>query len=683
MLRTKSKTHMREARALFDDHRSENASDPVISSTFPNHIGEPLLGESLLGYVARVGTANNRTLLSQVLRLAYPDLALGANLPFSDVGLQPLARLLDAPTGALEQMRYNRSADMAFARRTARLNENEVPRKFLSTGHRRISPKTLSQHGYHRAIWDLLPLYCCVESGERLIDRCSCGTILTWRTNDLTICGNPLCRVDLRDISPPRVSTEELEKIRFLGELFSHEVGLRRAAMARIPKFFFDLSTSDLLDLIILFGVARTDPLGLIAKRRRSSLCNGNFTSWEPSDLVGGIEVLLGFPKTFEELLDLTISRAADRPGRGSLSKYLGVLVELTEPKPFPESIVSKFKTLIPDSLNRREQIALNPRVKTTSPKYASDTISIREACKRHKLSYARIAALTPLPGFLKSENSGRGMPVLLDAGKVADAVQRFNELVSLSGAAAELGTTVPILRRLIAEGFIAVADGPEVAMRLSRSEDNGTPEYFLRRTLQEFVAAIESRAVALKEPARLMYGTINIPNRLFIALKGILRGKIAVGIDPKAHKPMHRLMVDESEFRSFACAEVENLEELVSMDRAKDILKLKWSVAKELLEKTGTKLIETNSFRTVKRVDVCRIAEKYISGGEAAELLGASARHLPAYLARFGVSPAIILQTRNAAFYDRHEFYSKAERLFVQPEKSRRTSKRKSVKKS
>src|SRR5664280_2272348 len=149
-----------------------------------------------------------------------PNSMLGNSLPFVNIDLQPMARLFDLPITALEQGCYTQLGDTTLARRTAYLNGNAVPRKLLSTARRRISPKTLLQFGYHHAIWDLLPLCCCVESGERLIDRCSCGTILTWTTNNLTNCGNPLCRVDLRDISPSCVSPDELDKIQFLGELF-------------------------------------------------------------------------------------------------------------------------------------------------------------------------------------------------------------------------------------------------------------------------------------------------------------------------------------------------------------------------------------------------------------------------------------------------------------------------------
>jgi hypothetical protein len=340
---SRNKYKLPDARALFLDDGIE--AGVTNARAFPVQLDPPSRDESLLSYVARVGTENGRYFLNQVLRISFPDQLPAYGLPFSGIDLQPLSVLLGVPLDLLEARLYIGPSRMTSPRKVAYLNGQEVPRKLISTARRRIAPNSIASNGYHRSAWDLLPLTCCVESGEKLIDRCSCGKALTWRNNDFVACGDPSCLIDIRELTPGFVKQEQLDRIRFLGRLFSPNEQDRRVATLQIPVGLSDLSTAELLELIILFGVAHSDPVGKIARRRRSSLCNGNFSSWTTDELVAGIEVLLGFPASFESFLDKMIESAPHRSGRGSLEKYIGVLTELREPKPFSPRIVRKFKS--------------------------------------------------------------------------------------------------------------------------------------------------------------------------------------------------------------------------------------------------------------------------------------------------------------------------------------------------
>jgi hypothetical protein len=103
--------------------------------------------------------------------------------------------------------------------------------------------------------------------------------------------------------------------------------------------------------------------------------------------------------------------------------------------------------------------------------------------------------------------------------------------------------------------------------------------------------------------------------------------------------------------------------------------LRLKWSVANELLERSGVHILKVS--RRVRRFDVFKIAERYISGGDTAKLLGTLPRHIQQHVAHLGIQPAITLETRGAVFYDRQEIFRKCGHLFVEADARRVTATR------
>lgn len=676
-------TNWLDARGLFLDDPVEGKQRET--RPFPVQLEFPYPHESLLSYVARVGTENGRDYLDQVLRISFPGQLIGCSLPFSGIDLEPLSQLLNVPLDILRAKLYTGPSNAASPRRVAWLNGQEIPRKCLSTGRRRIAPMSVAEHGYHRSIWDVLPLTCCVETGEKLIDRCVCGRILTWGKNNLQNCGDPACRFDLRETIASFVEPEQLRQIRVLASLYSPNVKEQQAARRQIPAELSDLSSAELLELIILFAVARSDPIGSIARRRRMSLCNGNFVSWTTEELVAGIEIVLGFPAKFDELLDMMIERAPERPGRWSCEKYVGVLIELTEQKPFSVRVVNKFRSYIPDALNRRSSVTLNTKVKTREPKYLHDTISITEACKRYRLyglNYNRISKLTKVPGFVKTPGGLArmpGVPVLLDARQVGGAVQRFWDLVSFSNAALEMGLSVTNLRRIISDGFLSYADGPEVALCWRGKSSIRPASYLYRSRIKALFEQIEAKARKLMQPVHLVNGVAKVPDGTYLGLKAVLEGKISVGVDTNQTSAVHRLLVEESEFRSYAYSKVPKgvCGDTITLQMATEILKLRWSVARELLERSGI-YIEKNGgrksvkSRRVRRVDVLRIAEAYISEEAAAEFLSTFPGRVGRRVSRLGVRPILILEKSGAVFYDRHEIFRKCECVFARLEASR-----------
>jgi hypothetical protein len=71
------------------------------------------------------------------------------------------------------------------------------------------------------------------------------------------------------------------------------------------------------------------------------------------------------------------------------------------------------------------------------------------------------------VPGLLRTEGRGHGVPVLLDARQVDETIKRFRDLVPVTNAAMEVGLTLTNMQRLVSDGFLSYAVGPEVEMCL------------------------------------------------------------------------------------------------------------------------------------------------------------------------------------------------------------------------
>src|ERR1700722_4344848 len=199
--------------------------------------------------------------------------------------------------------------------------------------------------------------------------------------------------------------------------------------------------------------------------------------------------------------------------------------------------------------------------------------------------------------------------------------------------AARQMGLTLTNLQRLVSDGFLSYADGPEVEM-CSRAKMRWKPASYIRHNeINALIESVEAKATRLKEPVRLVNGTVRMPDGAYLGLKAIIEGRITVGVDTKKLKPMQRLLVEESEFRSYVFSKVPHLadSDIISLQRAREILRLKCSVANELLEKSGVHIQRHQKKMSpkVKRFDVLRIAERYISGGDTAKLLGTLPRHV------------------------------------------------------
>jgi hypothetical protein len=126
----------------------------------------------------------------------------------------------------------------------------EMPDDWFVTDRRRVAPGRLTKDQgspWARMLWQVRPLPCDPETGERLIDRCQCGSLLTW-ANAETVCGCAKCGRDVRHQAVTTVPREIFDLGRELAGYFG--VGCR----PRLPEPFDRLSDRAIFAAMNWFG---------------------------------------------------------------------------------------------------------------------------------------------------------------------------------------------------------------------------------------------------------------------------------------------------------------------------------------------------------------------------------------------------------------------------------------------
>jgi hypothetical protein len=152
---------------------------------------EPIDGESLLGFIARLVVLNHHDEMSALLLVPYWLETVSAVPPKGLIA--ELSQAAQVPEEILEAMSYRRdNGKLLFMGH--RLNDG-----WLSIRPRRACPLCLAENCYHRQIWDIQMYTACVEHGCRLIRGCpGCGKLLRWASAHLDQCN---CGSHLNDPS--------------------------------------------------------------------------------------------------------------------------------------------------------------------------------------------------------------------------------------------------------------------------------------------------------------------------------------------------------------------------------------------------------------------------------------------------------------------------------------------------
>ena len=623
-------------------------------------------GESLLSFLARTGLANGRPSIAQVLQVAALEADFILSAPYR---VEPvLSELLNISADDLALMSYSADSKSRKTSELGTLHLQPVRRKHISTQVRRISPTSLSRGLYHRALWDLKVLPVCTESGELLISTCpGCGKPLKWKSTELALCGQPDCRFDLREVPSTFIQDEHLHQIRFLSELMSPHAARREEARRSIHEGLHALTNSELLDFVILCGLADRHASDDGWKQAHSEIASGNFTKWSPDQLAGGLAVLMGWPGEFYKLLKRLDDHSGHRRGNFGLRKHFGILAELVDRSKHDRKFVRVFELAINKFVYAYPHINIGPTAgHRVSVKHR--TLTLGEAADKLGMSRKRFKKVAGEFNLMTTKHkSGSGIPVRIDKKKFEKLESAYTGLVSPSQVHFEFGIGAKTLSALVSSSLIERASGPE---RLLRPNN-----YVSRNNVRSFLKKIEQRA-SLKAGVPLARVIENPSDWLprydpwFALLDGLARGVVPLGINEAQKKIGLRFIVDPALARNYIRYRCERSTQL-TLTEASAILGCRTDVIRELFDVLHISLdwsagshahwVDAAKFysATYTLIPAWRMMEMLSCGDHRKLLEEARAWRL---------APRITLKKRGAVFFDVRDFRDPDQLSLLEP---------------
>lgn len=263
---------------------------------------EPHAGETLLSLITRSAELNVHHRLHAFLRLGGVKMLKPDHIPFTRIHD---AEKLSAWMG-VDQSKISAAMHPAISlgyEDFVHWYGTRIPRRFIDAKVYRYSPATLKDGAFQRALWTLRPLAFCPYSKELLLDSCPvCGRRQGWRyRSSMDICGK--CRVPLTAARTLRLSEEDSDDAVNAAFLASPDRSERQRALELLPDPFCHWDGGEALAAIVELGAL---PIGE-ARRRRSlvrEIKNGDFSSFEISDLVRGYRFAKKWPESIAEELE-------------------------------------------------------------------------------------------------------------------------------------------------------------------------------------------------------------------------------------------------------------------------------------------------------------------------------------------------------------------------------------------
>lgn len=183
---------------------------PIATSTRLPLRCEPIPGESLNGFLARLAERNHFTKAAWVADLA------GIRFPqvwYSDDALERLAAVTEIEAVALRDIAPPPPRSKVSFTVSTVLGHNVSTEAFVRDG-RRICPQCMAQSPHHRIAWDMRFVRSCVDHGTQLLAACpECRRKLDWRTSSVRLCK---CGFDLTTAQAAIVAAEAQAATRHL-----------------------------------------------------------------------------------------------------------------------------------------------------------------------------------------------------------------------------------------------------------------------------------------------------------------------------------------------------------------------------------------------------------------------------------------------------------------------------------
>jgi hypothetical protein len=328
-----------------------------------------------------------------------------------------------------------------------------LPKKYLQSRGRRVSPASLKSSPHHRSVWMVRPLTFCPESWELLIGECPyCERPLGWhRTLGPWRCET--CGRSLRHHKGDSVPEKLRDNLRIASALVSTDPAIRIRAMESLPSPFCAWGAGDVFAAAVELGTGAMIHRAGGKLADASSLARFDFSYFSEEHLAAGIELISGWESKFPNLVkDVVLfnlrSTKSARRALGFFGKYFTADCADTylrkEIRRCMPKIISSLNAPIKTYDNSSIPVYRNSMVFSRSEASKSLKICARTLCRLDKKGESSIRSRGH-----KSETK------LFNAKKLSASVKFYRSSISGSVAAARLGLPSFAMTALANDGVI------------------------------------------------------------------------------------------------------------------------------------------------------------------------------------------------------------------------------------
>ena len=358
--------------------------------------------ESLLGFVARNAAKHACDKITAVLKVAKIHTPFPQSLPTIHCGKSAdIAAAFKANPDEIAARMHPHVASEGKPDSYIHFFGTPIRKAFREVVHRRVSPTSLKQSDYHRAIWDIRIFNFCPDSMETLISACpACKRVLGWKyTVGISWCEE--CGKDLRKFPQKTVHVDDSSALDFVVNLIHPSKDRKQAARAVVPQIFGDLTNSELFECVIGVACAATTepsaPCEIMSRLRTPA----DFSRLTPQVLASAGRVILDWPVSFHILANEMRDKSAARAGHWGKEKELGPVLFLLRDRHLP--------ALFKDALNSEINVNMaqsNVTLRRAEQRLDDEFMPIRQAESHYGLHHSVLRRLA-LSGAITGVRDG------------------------------------------------------------------------------------------------------------------------------------------------------------------------------------------------------------------------------------------------------------------------------------